>query len=150
MKLKVPPAFVFLFFGFLMYLLQEFLPVGEFDFFGRQYLLKGLTLLALVIAMVAIGQFFRNRTTVDPLKPSKASYLVTKGMYRFSRNPMYLALLLLLLAWGLYLGNAFNTLVAAGFVSYMNHFQIGPEEKVLSQRFGKEYEHYCTQVRRWF
>jgi protein-S-isoprenylcysteine O-methyltransferase Ste14 len=63
---------------------------------------------------------------------------------------MYLALLLLLLGWGLYLGNAFNTLLAAGFVYYMNTFQIIPEEEVLKDRFGKEYQKYCVLVRRWF
>lgn len=63
---------------------------------------------------------------------------------------MYLALLLVLVAWGLWLGNAFNTIVAAGFVSYMNVFQIIPEEKILHQVFGKEYQQYCVFVRRWF
>jgi protein-S-isoprenylcysteine O-methyltransferase Ste14 len=63
---------------------------------------------------------------------------------------MYLGLLLLLLALGLWLGNAFNTLVAAGFVSYMNHFQIQPEEDMLQQKFGKEYRFYCKLTRRWF
>ncbi|MEK6155653.1 isoprenylcysteine carboxylmethyltransferase family protein [Flavobacteriaceae bacterium 3-367] len=150
MKLKIPPAFIFLFFGLLMYLLKEFFPVGQFEFFGRQYLIKMLTFVAVAIVVVAMVQFFRRRTTVDPMRPSKATSLVTKGIYAYSRNPMYLALLLLLLAWGLWLGNAFNTLIAAGFVSYMNNFQIKPEEKALSQRFGKEYQHYCTQVRRWF
>ena len=63
---------------------------------------------------------------------------------------MYLGLLLLLLAWGLHLGNAFNIVLAAGFVAYMNRFQIVPEEETLSKLFGKEYAQYCTLVRRWF
>jgi protein-S-isoprenylcysteine O-methyltransferase Ste14 len=63
---------------------------------------------------------------------------------------MYLALLLILLAWGLWLGNAFNTLLAAGFVGYMNRFQIIPEEEALTAMFGKRYQQYCKQVRRWF
>jgi protein-S-isoprenylcysteine O-methyltransferase Ste14 len=63
---------------------------------------------------------------------------------------MYLAILLVLLAWGLWLGNAFNTLLAAGFVGYMNKFQIRPEEEALATIFGKEFQQYCTQVRRWF
>ena len=58
--------------------------------------------------------------------------------------------LLVLLAFGLTLGNAFNTLVAAGFVSYMNKFQIKPEEEVLEKKFGKEYSIYCKLTRRWF
>lgn len=63
---------------------------------------------------------------------------------------MYLALLLFLLAFGLWLGNAFNVLLAAGFISYMNRFQISHEEKALTKLFGKEFELYCKSVRRWF
>jgi protein-S-isoprenylcysteine O-methyltransferase Ste14 len=76
--------------------------------------------------------------------------LEVKGIYGYSRNPMYLAMLLCLLAWGLWLGNVFNTLVAAFFVSYMNRFQIVPEERALTRVFGREYQLYCSQVRRWF
>ena len=150
MKLKIPPAFVVLSFGLLMYLLARFLPVGSFDFFGREYLIKVLLGAAIGIAVVSMVQFYRAKTTIDPLTPSKASQLVTNGIYQYSRNPIYLALLLILLAWGLWLENAFNTILAAGFVYYMNAFQILPEEKALFQIFGKDYQQYCKKVRRWF
>ncbi len=150
MKLKVPPIFVFLVFGLLMYLLAAFLPVGYFDFFGRRYLMIVLLTIAGCIGAIALFQFFKSKTTVDPVNPSKASKLVSSGIYQYSRNPMYLGLLLLLLAWGLHLGNAFNIVLAAGFVAYMNRFQIVPEEETLSKLFGKEYAQYCTLVRRWF
>lgn len=150
MKLKIPPVLVFLIFGGLMYLLADFLPFGYFDFFGRKYLIMGLLLLAIVIGCTALVQFYLARTTSNPKDPGKASSLISNGIYKYSRNPMYLSLLLLLLAWGLYLGNAFNVLLAAGFVSYMNAFQIKPEEMALSTLFGKEYKQYCILVRRWF
>lgn len=95
-------------------------------------------------------QFYRSKTTIDPRDPSKANVLVAKGVYNYSRNPMYLALLLLLVAWGMWLGNAFNILLAAAFVAYMNRYQIGPEESALRDLFGKEYEQYTIRVRRWF
>ena len=133
-----------------MYLLATYLPVGYFDFFGRNYLMYLLLFLALLIGTVSLFQFFSSKTSIDPRSPSKVSTLVTGGLYQYSRNPMYLALLLLLLGWGLYLGNAFNTLLAAGFVYYMNTFQIIPEEEVLTNMFGKEYQKYCVIVRRWF
>lgn len=150
MKLKLPPAVVFVLFGGLMYLLAKFLPVGEFDFFGRRMLIYVLFAFAFCIGLFAILHFFKSKTTIDPRVPAKASKLVTSGLYKFSRNPMYLALLVLLLAWGLWLGNAFNTLIAAGFVSYMNRFQIMPEEEALKQLFDKQYRDYCKKVRRWF
>ncbi|MEB8329413.1 isoprenylcysteine carboxylmethyltransferase family protein [Flavobacteriaceae bacterium KMM 6897] len=150
MKLKLPPAVIFVFFGGFMYVLDLLLPVGEFDFFGRFWLIRILLVLAITVGCLSLFQFIRAKTTIDPLTPSKSSRLVTQGVYRISRNPMYFALLLLLLAFGLWLGNVFNTLLAAGFVSYMNAFQIIPEEEVLVKLYGKEYQQYCIKVRRWF
>jgi protein-S-isoprenylcysteine O-methyltransferase Ste14 len=150
MRLKIPPLIITLIFGLFMYLLAIYLPFGYFDFFGRDYLMYLLLFLALLIGAVSLFQFFSSKTSIDPRSPSKVSTLVTGGLYQYSRNPMYLALLLLLLSWGLYLGNAFNTLLAAGFVYYMNTFQILPEEEVLTNIFGKEYQKYCVIVRRWF
>jgi len=150
MKLKIPPVIVLLVFVGLMYALAKVLPVGYFDFLGRRYLMYGLLGVAIFIGFVALVQFFKNKTTIDPTRPAKATKLVTSGLYRFSRNPMYLAMLLLLLAWGLWLGNAFNTIIAVSFVYYMNAFQIVPEEEALTAIFGKQYRHYCKAVRRWF
>lgn len=150
MKLKIPPAIIFLFFGGFMYGLAYFLPVGGFDFFGKRYIIKVLLFVAIVIAIWSIAQFLISKTTIDPVTPSKVSKLVTGGLYKYSRNPMYLALLLILLGWCLWLGNAFNLILAALFVKYMNVFQIIPEEEILIQIFGKEYRQYCTKVRRWF
>lgn len=150
MRLKLPPVIVFLIFSVLMYVLGKWLPVGDFDFFGREVLIVVLSVVAMAVMIISIVQFFRARTTVDPRTPSKADRLVTGGLYKYSRNPMYLAMLLVLLAWGLWLGNAFNTLVAAAFVGYMNRFQIIPEEEALLRAFGTEYRQYLGKVRRWF
>jgi len=148
--MKVPPALVMMIFGGLMYLLDKYLPVGEFEFFGKRVLVMLLFGLGILVILISVIQFFITKTTVDPLNPKKTSNLVTNGVYKFTRNPMYLGMLLFLLAFGLKLGNAFNTLIAAGFVSYMNRFQIKPEEKVLKETFGKEYNIYCKLTRRWF
>jgi len=150
MKFKIVPPLVLLIFAGIMVLLAKFLPFGQFDFFGRQqlkYFLWGLGLLILIAAAV---QFKKASTTTNPLKPKKASQLIVSGIFSYTRNPMYLAMLLFLIGLGLQLENAFNTLVAAGFVYYMNHFQIKSEEKALDGLFGKEYTLYCKAVRRWF
>ena len=150
MELRIPPAVVFLVFGGLMWVIARFLPFGDFDFFGRIWLAGILVFLALVVAGIALIQFFVSRTSIDPRHPGKSNKLVTSGVYQISRNPMYLALLMLLLALGLWLGNAFNTLTAAGFVYYMNAFQIKPEEHQLLKIFGNDYKQYSSMVRRWF
>jgi len=150
MELKLPPVIVFFVFGLLMFLLNKFLPFGFFDFFGRLLMVKVLAGIAVGVLAIAIFQFFKTKTTVDPGNPAKVRQLVTNGLYKFSRNPMYLAMLLMLLAWGLKLGNAFNVLLASGFVYYMNRFQIIPEEQILGRKFGKEYMKYVTKTRRWF
>jgi protein-S-isoprenylcysteine O-methyltransferase Ste14 len=101
-----------------MYLLARFLPVGDFDFFGRDLLAITLTALAFLTGFLALYQFHRSMTSVNPMVPARASQLVTVGVYRFSRNPLYLAMLFILLALGLNLGNAFNTISAALYVAY--------------------------------
>ncbi len=150
MRLRIPPALVFLLFIVFMYLLDAFFPVGEFDFFGRLALIWVLSICAMAILLISFFQFRKARTTVDPSLRVESTVLVTNGIYAFTRNPMYLSMLLLLLAWGLKLGNAFNTLLAALFVAYMNRFQIKAEEEQLERLFGKVYQQYCLQVRRWF
>lgn len=150
MQLRIPPPVVALIFGAAMYVLNRFLPVGNFDFFGREFLIYTLTAIAVILVVAAKWQFQKFSTTSNPMDPSKATSLVTGGIYSYSRNPMYLALLLILMAWGLWLGNAFNSLLAAAFVAFMNNFQIALEEKTLASKFGKSYQQYCIQVRRWF
>ena len=109
----------------------------------------GLGALAILIGIWAVGQFRYTRTTINPHKPEAVSELVTSGLYRYSRNPMYLGLLLLLLAWGLYLREWLPFLWAAAFVWYMNRFQIAPEEEVLEAKFADAFESYRKKVRRW-
>lgn len=98
---------------------------------------------------IALLHFLRRRTTLNPLKPDSASALVTGGIYRFTRNPMYLGLATLLLAWAIYLGNLAALAGVPLFILYMNRFQIAPEERALEARFGAEYIAYRTRVRRW-
>ncbi len=150
MKLKIPPVLVMFVFAALMLLLDRFLPVGEYHFLGRIYLATACAVGGLAICTIAIFQFLKAGTTSDPTAPSAATRLVTHGIYKYSRNPMYLSMLLLLLALGLKLGNAFNTVTAAFYVAYMNKFQIFPEETALTILFGKEYQQYLLRVRRWF
>jgi protein-S-isoprenylcysteine O-methyltransferase Ste14 len=94
--------------------------------------------------------FRASRTTVNPMRPERASSLVTHGVYRITRNPMYVGMVCLLLAWGLYLAH-WPALLAGplAYVLYLNRFQIAPEERVLLDLFGPSYRSYMGQVRRW-
>lgn len=93
--------------------------------------------------------FRKARTTVNPLKPETASALVSSGVYRYTRNPMYLGFAIVLIAWSIFLAWPPALLGVLGFVMYMNIFQIGPEERALASLFGREFTQYCSQVRRW-
>ncbi len=89
------------------------------------------------------------KTTLNPIKPELTTVLIQNGPYRYSRNPIYLGFALILLGWSLYLSNFLALLLVAGFIGYMNQFQIKLEEKLLSQRFGNIFNEYKNNVRRW-
>ncbi|HWE17750.1 MAG TPA: isoprenylcysteine carboxylmethyltransferase family protein [Hyphomicrobiaceae bacterium] len=102
-----------------------------------------------VFSVAGIISFRLARTTVNPMKPETTSCLVRSGIYRFTRNPMYLGLCFLLVAWAIFLACPWALLGVLAFVLYMTRFQIGPEERVLSALFGEEYVAYKSTVRRW-
>jgi protein-S-isoprenylcysteine O-methyltransferase Ste14 len=109
-----------------------------------------------VIALIGAGiglagrvSFRRAKTTFNPMKPERATALVRSGIYRVTRNPMYLGLLLVLLAWAVYLAAGWAFLGPPAFLLYMTRFQIIPEERALAALFGAEYAAYKADVRRW-
>jgi protein-S-isoprenylcysteine O-methyltransferase Ste14 len=102
-----------------------------------------------LVALSGVVAFRRQETTVNPLTPEQSSSLVASGIYRFSRNPMYLGFLLCLVGWCVYLANCVAALLLPGFVMYMTRFQIQPEERALRARFGSQFEAYYRTVRRW-
>jgi protein-S-isoprenylcysteine O-methyltransferase Ste14 len=109
----------------------------------------GLSGLGIAIALAGVAEFRRAQTTVDPTDPAKTSAVVKSGVYRHTRNPMYLGFLLVLAGWAAYLSSLVASVGPLLFVLYMNRFQIGPEERVLEARFGASFEAYLRSVRRW-
>lgn len=97
----------------------------------------------------AIAAFVRAGTTINPVQIDRASALVTSGVYRITRNPMYVALALLLCAWAAWLGQPLAVIGPIGFVLFIDRFQIVPEERILAARFGAAYDAYRQRVRRW-
>lgn len=149
MKLIIPPPVQGIIIALTMWALARWTPGLAFDFPGRAALVWVFGLVGVAMEIVAGLMFLRAKTTVNPMRPANAKHLVTTGLYRISRNPMYLALLLVLIAWGLHLANPLNGIVLAAWVLYITEFQIKPEEAALHKKFGADYEAYCRRVRRW-
>ena len=105
--------------------------------------------LSFLIAGGSMIQFFIRKTTINPHNFKHTTQLVSTGIFRFSRNPMYLSLLLMLIAWTVWLGNSLAWLGVIVFILVMNHCQIAREEAYLESKFGDEYRHYKQKVRRW-
>lgn len=101
------------------------------------------------IGIAGVVALRRAKTTVNPVKASLVSWLVIRGVYRYTRSPMYVGLLLTLLTWTVFLANPLAVLWVVVLVLYIIRFQIIPEERVLVSLFGSEYETYKAQVRRW-
>lgn len=111
---------------------------------------------ALVLAGVGAGfdvaalrAFRKAQTTVNPLAPQRSTSVVTTGVYRITRNPMYLGLALIMLGLAVYLASLWALLGPVVFVAFITRFQIQPEERALAARFGAGYTAYCARVRRW-
>jgi len=149
LELKIPPVVTFLLVGGLMWVVARTGPGFGFSLPARRPVAAVLALAGVVIAVPAVVSFRRARTTVHPLHPDAASALVTSGIFRFTRNPMYLGLLLLLLGWAVFLASAPALIPAFGFVPLMNRLQIIPEERALAEKFGGDFAGYQARVRRW-
>lgn len=149
LKLKIPPPVVGLVCALIMWLISRFLPGADFNFPLRNLISLSLLGLALCIDISALLKFKSLKTTINPMKPDDSSSLAAKGVYKYTRNPMYLGLLIILFSWGIYLGNYMSMLLLPIFVWYMTVFQIIPEEKALENKFNEKYYQYKQKVRRW-
>lgn len=149
LKTKVPPPAYTLIMAGMMWLLDKYFPL--FDWLDKPWNKLGLVIIGAAIALDlwSLLLFFRAKTTSNPMKPNNTSYLVTSGLYRFSRNPMYLGLLVMLTGWALYLGSLSPLSMLPLFVWMLTKQQIIPEETILMDKFGQEYRDYQQRVRRW-
>jgi protein-S-isoprenylcysteine O-methyltransferase Ste14 len=149
LELKVPPVLLFALLAAAMYGLAWALPAGTFALPGRAVAATALAAIGIAIGLAGVAAFRRSRTTVHPQHPEKASVVVSHGVYRWTRNPMYLGLLLALFGWAVFLANAAALAGPPLFIAWMSRFQIGPEERLLSGKFGSAYVSYMENVRRW-
>lgn len=149
MKLKVPPVIVVAITVFLMWVIEKYLPVEFLEFNAPKWSIILTAILGIACIVLGVIQFSVKKTTVNPHKPEDSTSLVSSGIYSISRNPMYLGMLILLVFYGLFLGDGLVFLMLPIFIWYMNSFQIKPEEEMMIELFGDEYKDYQKRVRRW-
>ena len=147
MKTKIPPPILALIMIAIIYL-SSFI-VETFTFSYQTVLSVLVVVVGLGSALPSFRLFAKNKTTISPFTPSETTALVTAGMYRYSRNPMYLGLVLLNIAATIFFGTWFGIIIAATFIFLLNLLQIIPEEEALQDIFGEEYIEYKKKVRRW-
>lgn len=148
LELRIPPDVTVFVFAVVMWVVARYLSLTLL-IPGRLTVSIAFALLGVIVVSLGIITFRLHSTTVNPHHPERATSFVTSGIYRLSRNPMYLGLLLVLCSWAVYLANWGAVLLLPGFVMYMTRFQIRPEERVLRGKFGEEYVEYTRSVRRW-
>lgn len=149
LELKIPPVVQVLVTAGLMWALAVVFPMRGLVFPASHLLALAIAAPGAVFVLLGVLAFQSAGTTVDPRAPEQSTQLVVSGVYRISRNPMYVGFLLILMAWGVFLSNLVSCAVIPLFVVYLNRFQIVPEERLMRGQFGKAYRQYAAAVRRW-
>jgi protein-S-isoprenylcysteine O-methyltransferase Ste14 len=146
----IPPLALVVLLAVLMWLAARAFPQAVLPLPWRGLVCAVTGAAGLAICALGVLPFRIAGTTVDPTRPERASALVTTGIYSVTRNPMYLGMLLVIVAWGLYLANAVGLILAPlAFVLYIDRVQIPREERALAAAFGSDYTGYASRVRRW-
>lgn len=149
LDLRIPPPVIAVLMAGAMWGIASFAPLLEMPSSVRKAVAMALVLAGAAFSLAGVISFRRARTTVNPVKPEKTTSLVCSGVYRITRNPMYVGLLLVLVAWAVFLSSGWALLGPLAFLFYIDRFQIAPEERVLSALFGPAYAAYQSRVRRW-
>ena len=147
MNTKIPPPIVTATFGLIIYFSKSFSPVYSFE--NSNMISVIFFLFVLGIFSAAVQSFKKHKTTINPLSPDKASSLVNSGIFSYSRNPMYLGMLLILLSVSFKFNISGGLFISFLFKIYITRFQIIPEEKAMAKLFGEEFITYKNQTRRW-
>ena len=147
MSNKIPPPIVTLFFGLCIYLSRPYFP--EFSFSILNSLSTISFVLGITVFATAVSSFKRQNTTVNPISIEKASSLVVNGVFKYSRNPMYLGMLFILLGLTFKFNLIGGLLFTSLFMIFISIFQIKPEEAAMEKLFDQEWKDYTKNVRRW-
>ena len=147
MNNKIPPPIVTLTFGLFIYFSRPFFPEFNNELLS---IVSGLSLLIGIGVLVsAVASFRKQKTTVNPLDIEKASSLVISGVFKYSRNPMYLGMVFILLSIALQFNLIGGIILTLLFAIFITRFQIIPEEVVMEKLFKEEFDSYKKKTRRW-
>jgi protein-S-isoprenylcysteine O-methyltransferase Ste14 len=146
---KVPPPIVGILSAGMMWVIAHYSFQLNFPPMLTNSIAGIFLVMGLLLDSGGLVAFIRQKTTINPLKIETASSLVTRGIYRITRNPMYLGMAFLLTGFGVWLSAPLAFIGVVLFVGYITRFQIIPEERALNGLFGEEYRQYCQRVRRW-
>lgn len=149
LDLKIPPLAVCAVFAVAIAAAAYGLPSSNFPVAGLPVVAVAIVLGGIAVAIAGVVEFRRAKTTVNPLTPGKTTSVVTTGVYRLTRNPMYLGMAAGLLGMALWWASLPGLLLVATFCAYITRLQIQPEERALRAHFGDAFTIYMSRVRRW-
>jgi protein-S-isoprenylcysteine O-methyltransferase Ste14 len=142
----IPPVYLLLTLV-LMWLTNRYFPIYQYAQPPFAYSGIILILFGIVMAAISAGMFKKAETGIEPF--DEATTLVTRGFYRYTRNPMYLGMFLMLLGVAILLGSTGALLPVVLFVLVIRYNFVAGEERFLEAAFGRKYLDYKDKVRRW-
>ena len=149
LELKIPPVALVVLFALAIWFVAWMNPWADLQIPGREWVALVLLIMGFALIIAGAVVFISAKTTVNPMTPELATSIVNRGVYKLSRNPMYLGFFLMLVGWGMLLANILSALLLPLFILCIDRFQIIPEENALLTKFGDEYAGYLKSVRRW-
>ena len=147
MKNTVPPPIVTLICALLIYLSKPIFPEINLNYSSQLFLF--FLIFGFIIILISFQTFKKEKTTINPINIEKASSLVTGGIFKYSRNPMYLGMLLILISIAIRFNFYGGMLIVGFFIYFITYFQILPEEKAMLKLFGDDFINYKNKTRRW-
>jgi protein-S-isoprenylcysteine O-methyltransferase Ste14 len=147
METKIPPPIATLLFGLSIYFSRGIFQAVEVKY--SFYIAILLLILGLTVLISAVRLFRKDKTTVNPLSPEQATKLVTDGIFKYSRNPMYLGMASILGSIAVFFNLIGGIILIALFCFYITKFQIIPEERAMSNLFSQDFDKYKQTTRRW-
>ena len=149
LELLIPPPAVLAIFIAGGWFASRYAPLAHIEFPGQRIVAVIAMALGACVALLGVAEFKRARTTINPMAPDATTTIVSTGIYKVSRNPMYLGLALFALGIAVWNATLIGYALVGVFCAYLTRFQIIPEERVLLERFGDEFGKYRSTVRRW-